>query len=583
MVFTLLLGMVVLNRQGASKARGELLTVERQSELTEAVHELELAVLNLQRNCLIFSHTGHPSLIVRVSELDSRVSKLLEGALSQTESSELLALYDGLEELRVGYSDAFQRLTEDRARRDELLSGQRDLAARMTSCLEALPADGEGRKSRAREAFALADNDFMEYMESPSSAFVRSGQEHLNQVRSSLAGEASSELLVLLSDYEENFLQMVQAVRGYLFLSNVVLAGQAAEITYKIGLIRDEFRQERAAVIAKLEADSIDRDTQHLVIAIVAILLGLVGATIAGRSITRPIAQLTSTLGRLARGERDVDVPCRERADEIGEMAEAAEVFRMKNLETQELLVETRDRGRQLQEQAGALERANEELEQFAYVASHDLQEPLRMVASFVQLLGQEYSGELSEEADEYIRFASEGAKRMQELINDLLDLSRVGSVEREPQEVDTEALIASVLRDLQPRLDSSGMRLEIESLPTIRAFPNQLRQVFQNFITNSIKYRTTSTEPLLTVSAQEGEEGWVFVFDDNGIGIDQKHYDRIFKIFQRLHNRADYEGSGMGLAIVKKIAELHEGKVWVESKPGEGSRFYFQVGVLEV
>jgi PAS domain S-box-containing protein len=223
------------------------------------------------------------------------------------------------------------------------------------------------------------------------------------------------------------------------------------------------------------------------------------------------------------------------------------------------------------------LERSNKELEQFAYVASHDLQEPLRMVASFTQLLEMQYKDKLDEDAIEYISFAVDGAKRMQSLISDLLAYSRVTSYAGEFEEVDLNKVIEEVLFNLEIVIEENNAVITNETLLKISADYSQMVQVFQNIIGNALKYRSKKT-PKIHISSRKEDDKWLFSVKDNGIGIDPEYSEKIFQIFRRLHTREEYEGTGIGLAITKRIIERHGGKIWVESEPGNGSVFFFTI-----
>ena len=218
-----------------------------------------------------------------------------------------------------------------------------------------------------------------------------------------------------------------------------------------------------------------------------------------------------------------------------------------------------------------------EDLEQFAYVASHDLQEPLRMVSSFVQLLARRYQGALDKEADEFIDFAVDGAKRMQRLINDLLEYSRVGTQGRPPEVTDCEDILAQVTTNLKSSIEETEATITHDSLPTVMADPTQLSQLFQNLIGNAVKF-CGDRKPRVHVCATDEDGEWVFSVRDNGIGIDKEHADRVFAIFQRLHGRGKYPGTGIGLAICKKIVERHGGRIWLDSEECRGSTFYFTI-----
>jgi PAS domain S-box-containing protein len=221
------------------------------------------------------------------------------------------------------------------------------------------------------------------------------------------------------------------------------------------------------------------------------------------------------------------------------------------------------------------LERSNRELEQFAYVASHDLQEPLRMVSSFVQLLARRYGDLLDADGRSYVEFAVEGAQRAQQLIDDLLKFSRVGTRGQDLRPIRADAALDQALANLSLAILESGAAVEREPLPMVLADESQLAQVFQNLVANAVKFRG-ETPPRIRVTAARGEIGWVFAVADNGIGIEPRFHDRVFAIFQRLHTRKEFPGTGIGLALVRKIVERHGGRAWVESAPGAGATFYF-------
>lgn len=261
-------------------------------------------------------------------------------------------------------------------------------------------------------------------------------------------------------------------------------------------------------------------------------------------------------------------------------------------LQSREVL---RSQTQQLEEQAANLRRSNSELEQFAYVASHDLQEPLRKVASFCQMLQRRYGGQLDERADQYISFAVDGAKRMQRLINDLLAFSRVGRTTGEFVPVDLNAALAIATESLQNAVDEAEARIEVEPLPTVSGNPTLLAQVLQNLLGNAIKFRGEKP-PHIAISVKktklENPEGqlspdaaatdmWEFSCQDNGIGIEPQYADRIFVIFQRLHTTQEYAGTGIGLALCRKIIEHHGGRMWLDTTSSAGTTMKWSLPVL--
>jgi PAS domain S-box-containing protein len=222
------------------------------------------------------------------------------------------------------------------------------------------------------------------------------------------------------------------------------------------------------------------------------------------------------------------------------------------------------------------LNRSNEELGQFAYIASHDLQEPLRMVASYTQLLSRRYKGKLDADADEFIAFAVDGASRMQRLIQDLLAYSRVGTKGKDLLDTSSEDALQQALVNLRGAIEESGAVVTHDLLPTVLADEMQLTQLFQNLVGNAIKYQKPGVPRIHISAARNGGKEWNFSIQDNGLGIDPQYFERIFGMFQRLHKRDEFAGTGIGLAICKKIAERHGSGISVESQPGQGSTFRF-------
>ena len=232
-----------------------------------------------------------------------------------------------------------------------------------------------------------------------------------------------------------------------------------------------------------------------------------------------------------------------------------------------------------LAKRAEELQRSNDDLAQFAHVASHDLQEPLRMVVSYTELLAEHLKGGLDAKAEKYIKYALDGAKRMQQLVKDLLAYSRVDSQGQKPFKIDSRIVLKKVLDSLKIAIDENHAMVICGKLPTVPADAGQLAQVFQNLIGNALKFHG-DRPPRIHIGAKRSNGSWQFYVEDNGIGIDKQYGELVFQMFQRLHERGRYDGSGIGLSIAKKIVERHGGRIWFESEADKGSTFYFTMPV---
>jgi signal transduction histidine kinase len=326
-------------------------------------------------------------------------------------------------------------------------------------------------------------------------------------------------------------------------------------------------------------------------LAILAVVIGvaLVTAYLIARGvvirITRPVALLTETAKAVSE-KQDYSVrAASESADEIGvltrafnEMLDGIQVrdaaLRRANAEVEAAHDELEERVRL---RTAELARSNRDLEQFAYIVSHDLQEPLRKVKSFTQLFAQHFADKLDADGARYIGFVTDGAERMQALIQDLLAYSRVTRVDLDRVETDLNMVLADALSTLENVVKESGATVTADVLPRVQVNPRMVAMVFQNLISNALKFRR-EVKPEVHIGVRRDGDEWVFSVVDNGIGIEQRHFERLFQVFQRLHARGDYPGTGIGLAICKKVVERHHGRIWVESEAGRGSTFSFSL-----
>jgi len=377
--------------------------------------------------------------------------------------------------------------------------------------------------------------------------------------------------------YATPTIKQIQA-SGKPVVSPDILAGKAEFDTLrgKFASFETDITSTRQQALSALDRASRELDAALLAIAIGLALVVAVLAVVLRRTAIRPVHVLAAEARRVAGGDFSHEV-AQTGPREIRGLAADVNTMRLRILQELSAVREANDA---LAERAQELQRSNAELEQFAYVASHDLQEPLRKVTSFCQLLQRRYAGQLDERADQYIEFAVDGAKRMQVLINDLLAFSRVGRSGSELSTVAGDAALANAKANLAAQIEQTGAVIEAAPLPTVQAQLTLLSAVFQNLLGNALKFR--GDQPPRVVVAAELDGGyWLFSVTDNGIGIDQQYADRIFLIFQRLHDKTTYPGTGIGLAMCRKIIDYFGGRIWLDTEIADGTRFCFTLPVI--
>ncbi|MFC7845074.1 ATP-binding protein [Streptomyces sp. NPDC057382] len=333
---------------------------------------------------------------------------------------------------------------------------------------------------------------------------------------------------------------------------------------------------ERTATNRQLRQAETLRNWMFAVIALVILLVAALIFEGLRRGVTSPLTRLSATARDVARGRFDRTLSVTGPSD-LRQLAADMESMRRRLVEELQFSEDSR---RLLDEQAEDLKRSNTELEQFAYVASHDLQEPLRKVSSFTQLLQRRYGGQLDAKADQYIAFAVDGANRMQSLINDLLAFSRVGRVLNDHQRVDLEAVMDGVVNDLGVAIEETGAEITHDPLPTVVGDASQMGMLWQNLLSNAIKFRSPGQPPRIHVSATNAGEQWEFAVSDNGIGIAPEYREKVFVLFQRLHTKDAYPGTGIGLAMCKKVVEFHGGGITIDPEYTTGTRVVFTLPV---
>ena len=340
---------------------------------------------------------------------------------------------------------------------------------------------------------------------------------------------------------------------------NNKLAVETTEIRHAVTALQLDFNKESKAKRAELTEQLNNLSRIILISSITAILISHFVAFKTIRSIVRPIKILKDGAKRISQGDYEHRVRLRGN-DELTML------------------------GNNFNEMAGSLgesfdsiNRKNKELEQFVYIASHDLQEPLRTITSFTELLSGQFKGKLNDTGDEYIRFIVQATSRMHYLVKDLMDYSRLGN-DKNVELVDCQNLVLGVRDDLSKFIEDKGGELVIRELPQVQGYKTSLRLLFQNLINNAMKFQKTDVKPLVEVFYEENKNFWKFGVKDNGIGIEDQHKEKIFSIFKRLHSRNEYEGTGIGLAHCQKIAEMHGGTIGVSSELNKGSTFYFTI-----
>ncbi|QEG40543.1 sensor histidine kinase [Roseimaritima ulvae] len=387
------------------------------------------------------------------------------------------------------------------------------------------------------------------------------------------AATAQTNLVAELRELQTLSSRAIQATRGYLFYTNVVMAGEISEFVHYSNLLKQHVRRMLASQRETRDADVRKTRTLGLVTSLISVALAVGLAVYLSYVIFHPISQLTDTFWQLAEGSTIDAIPAAARHDEIGRMAAAAEVFSLKNRETRELLARSRKLSDELSRKAVALEESNLELDQFAYVASHDLKSPLRGLNSLAEWVQEDCGEMLPDESKSHLKLMQDRVRKMEMLLNDLLDYSRIGRQHQAPERVDLDKAVRAILEMTE---NPSGVEVVFpRPLPTLTTLKVPLQQVILNLVTNAIKYNDKGARGRVEVDCEQEGDYYRFSITDNGIGIDPKYHERIFQMYQRVAVHSA-DGTGMGLAIVKKQIERHGGRIEVLSDVGQGATFSF-------
>ncbi len=573
-VFTAVMGHI-----GLEKAQRDLAAYERANGDTIKILAVDKMIAELQRNVSVYMLTGHTSAAQHVRDLQARAETEIRDAHLETDRIAAGATLKEMGDRIHSYGQNFEKVATDRATRIRLM--QEEMIPARNRVLDRLERD-RGRTpaslvaSHAISSLMLrSESEALRYFDSPSRTNVERALGYLSDVRDAAGdldrAETREEIIASVDEYERAFLDAVQATRGYLHLVNVVLAGEAAELHYLSREVRARSLEGRETFLSSTQAGSKRFQIISDIVSILTVLAGIVTASFMSRALIHPILRMTETLRRLARGESQAKIEGLDRTDEIGDMAGAAEVFRIKNIETETLLVES-------QRMSADLELRNKEMSQFVYTVSHDLSSPLVTIRGYAGALTDALETESPDEIREIAGRISRASGRMAQTVDDLLELSRQGAAVNEAREIDLDALCESVLADLSSQLSQAGAQVRIDhDMPIFVAEEVRIRQLLQNLVLNALTHgRPDTGTPIIEISARRDGGQIVLSVTDNGNGVDPKYNDKIFRIFQRLSH--DRTGTGVGLAIVKAIAEAHGGRAWIDSEPGQGAAFHVSI-----
>ena len=587
-VLALHVSIAVLSHFGLERAKEQFRDYDQMTSQAEVMIEIDRDVAELQRAVLTYTYTGHKGVADRVQALHDELVVELGNAGDEVEDATLdenLARMMGfLEE----YRGAFDLVMEDRSQRKSLVDQSLAVAGdEVSSILSRMLLSARREEDHvsaslfgeAQQSFLLARLDAGEYLNGLDASRVRSARGHLTHAAGLLAGvedprhdPSTREALEWIPRYDHAFVQAVQRTRGYLHLVNVVMAGVAAEFLRLSGHVRDQHLAELDLLSAQMLDDQNSFQWLSGGFSLLTIVFGVIAGALIGRAITRPLREITQTLSRLAGGDRDAQVPGRDRTDEIGEMARAAQVFKEKNQETARLLESSRHLAKQHERVIIDLREANQELDSFAYVASHDLKAPLRAISTLAAWIDEDHGHLLDDDARGHLDLMRQRVTRMNKLLEDILAFCRAGRSSFDVVEVDLHALLRDVVQLVSPP-DGFDVTVDGEAIQ-LRTVAVPLQQTIANLVSNAIKHHDRDRGEVRITSRRHGEFVDITVQDD-GPGIAPHHHRRVFEVFQTLKPRDEVESSGMGLAMVHKYVQRFGGRVWVESDEGtRGCRF---------
>lgn len=557
---------------------------------TVLISEINRDALELQRNVLLYTFTGYEGASSNVDILSKDLFDELKTTKNVTSDAEVLATLTQMESHLTGYMQNFSTVIEERRIRKDLLENTisgivETLDIQLHVHIEDVPFEHRSELVEALSLFYMIQNDTLEYFRNHDSVLVSQAKTDFRDLNAILQQITAAEpplldkakvakTIQLLEEYESAFIRAVQATRAYLYLVNVVMAGEAAEFVYNSEKLQRISLQNLDTIRTRTSESTNDYQSLSQTISFLALSLGIICSWIIARSIVNPLSKMTATFNELAKGAFKGIVPGLERRDEIGEMAQAANIFREKNHQTEILLEESTQLTQEINQKSKELERSNAEMEQFVYTVSHDLKSPIVTSQGFIGMIRDLAAQGKNEQAFQKLEKLEKANRRMNELITELLNLSRVGRVDLETSELNMNKLMVNLKESITPKVKEHGFTLLIdESLPPLCANKIRTLQAFDNLVNNALKYGEGKAESKIEIGGQDDSDEVRYFVRDYGEGIPQEYHHKIFQLFQRLDTRK--EGTGIGLSIVAKIMESHNGRVWVESEKGQGSTFW--------
>lgn len=587
----LFLATAVASYFGFGRVEEQFSRFAESSQAESRLLEIDLDVAQLERKVAAFTITRNSVAAENIRQQASALQEKISDTLTAENTEEVAQRLKIMQGHLASYLENFETVIEERELRSQLveaklLKATDRLNELITEIINSTTEDEIALRAslyKARMSLSVATSNALQFLNNPDSDKVRSSLTELENASQEVAmrlEETESDLTPSyeaikqgMDDFQKDFLRIVQATRAYLYLVNVVMAGDAAEFSYQAKQLRLISQTKLASIQEQALQESKQANRFTLGLTGAASLLGLVIAWAIATNILGPILGITDTFVRLLKGQTVDQIPNLERGDELGDLARAADRLKVQTEETNRLLAESQRLTAELETQASALAKSNEDLDSFAYVASHDLKSPLRAIDNVSKWIVEDAGDVLPEKSKEHLDILRQRVGRMESLLDDLLAYSRAGRMDELAEPVELHELVEEIPSLIDWPADAT---LKItDRLPTVTGEKTVFQRIFLNLVTNSVKYR--SEESLhVQIEAKELPDLYEFSVADNGIGIAPEYHNSVFKMFRRLHRQADIEGTGMGLSLVQKLVEAGGGRAWVESAEGEGATFKF-------